>query len=210
MVVNTSGLPPGFPPKEKVTFEEFLAWCDEDSWAEWVDGEVVMVSPASIRHQEIGSFLETLLSLNVEAHKLGRIIRAPFVMRLPEGSAAREPDLLFVKQEHVHLIGRSYLDGAADLVVETVSPESIGRDRGDKFVEYERAAIKEYWLIDPERQCAEFYELANDGRYHLASLSEYGIYRSKVVSGFWLRVDWLWQTPPPPALEILREMKIIS
>jgi Uma2 family endonuclease len=192
-----------------MTFEEFLAWCDEDSWAEWVDGKVIMALPASIRHQEIGSFLETVLSIYAEAHKLGRIIRAPFVMRLPEVSTAREPDLLFVKQERVHLIGRTYLDGAADMVVEIVSPESIGRDRGDKFVEYERATIKEYWLIDPERQCAEFYELANNGRYHLASLSEEGIYRSKVVSGFWLRAEWLWQTPPPPVLEVLREMKII-
>jgi Uma2 family endonuclease len=209
MGVNTSELPPRVPPKGQMTFEEFLAWCDEDSWAEWVDGKVIMVTPASIRHQEIGSFLETVLNIYVEARKLGRVVRAPFVMRLPEVSAAREPDLLFVKEERVHLIGKTYLDGAADLVVEIVSPESIGRDRGDKFVEYERAAIKEYWLIDPERQCAEFYELENDGCYHLASLSEEGIYRSKVVSGFWLRVEWLWQTPPPPVLEVLREMKII-
>lgn len=197
------------PPKEKMTFEEFLAWCDEDTWAEWVDGEVIMVSPATEQHQDIGGFLETILRIFVEVHGLGRVLRAPFVMRLPEVPRGREPDLLFVRRERVHLIHETYLDGAADLVVEIVSAESIGRDRGDKFVEYERAGVPEYWLIDPERQRAEFYELASDGRYRLAAMGAEEIYSSKVIPGFWLRVDWLWQIPTPPALVVLRELRII-
>lgn len=39
-------LPPG-----RMTFDEFLAWCDEDTWAEWVDGEVVILTPAARKHQ---------------------------------------------------------------------------------------------------------------------------------------------------------------
>lgn len=31
-------------PTRKLSFEEFLAWCDEDTWAEWEEGEVVMLS----------------------------------------------------------------------------------------------------------------------------------------------------------------------
>ncbi|RMF86648.1 MAG: Uma2 family endonuclease, partial [Nitrospinota bacterium] len=31
----------------KLSYEEFLAWCDEDTWAEWVDGEVILLTPAS-------------------------------------------------------------------------------------------------------------------------------------------------------------------
>ena len=38
------------PPSGPVTFEEFLAWCDEDTHAEWVDGEVIMMSPATDQH----------------------------------------------------------------------------------------------------------------------------------------------------------------
>ena len=44
-------------PKGKISFEAFLDWCDEDTWAEWEDGEIVLMSPASNRHQQIGSFL---------------------------------------------------------------------------------------------------------------------------------------------------------
>jgi Uma2 family endonuclease len=121
----------------------------------------------------------------------------------------REPDLLFISSERLHLLRHTFLDGAADVAIEIVSPESIGRDRGDKFVEYERAGVREYWLIDPDRRSAEFYELGDDSRYHTAATGEDGIYRSKVITGFWLRVDWLWQTPLPQAIEILRELKVV-
>jgi hypothetical protein len=36
--------------KEKLSYEEFLDWCDEDTLAEWVDGEIIMYSPASLIH----------------------------------------------------------------------------------------------------------------------------------------------------------------
>ena len=209
MAVETIDQPRRVPPKGKISFEEFLDWCDEDTWAEWVDGEVIMVSPASIEHQDVGSFLEKIMGIYVEARGLGKIIRAPFVMRVEKVQSAREPDLLFVQNNRIHLIKETYLDGPADMVVEIVSPESIGRDRGDKFVEYERAGVGEYWLIDPLRQTAEFYELAGDGRYRLSITSPDGVYHSKAISGFRLRVGWLWQTPLPPTLDILREMKII-
>ena len=44
------------PARPKMTYEEFLAWADEDTLAEWVDGEVVMTSPASNRHQDLTAF----------------------------------------------------------------------------------------------------------------------------------------------------------
>ncbi|HXG66869.1 MAG TPA: Uma2 family endonuclease [Blastocatellia bacterium] len=197
------------PPEGKITFEEFLDWCDEDTWAEWVDGEVIMVSPASIGHQDIGSLLDKVLGIYVEVRNLGKVVRAPFVMRLPSRPSGREPDLIFIARERLHLLTNTYLDGPADLAVEIVSPESIGRDRGEKFVEYEGAGIREYWLIDPDRRSVEFYELGADGRYHTAQIGADGIYRSRVVEGFWLRVDWLWQTPLPPALDVLRELRIV-
>ena len=37
----------------KLSYDEFLAWCDEDTWAEWANGEVVVVSPASDCHQDL-------------------------------------------------------------------------------------------------------------------------------------------------------------
>lgn len=135
--------------RPKMTYEEFLAWADEDTLAEWVYGEVVMYTPASKRHQLIVGFLEKVLGTFVEQHNLGVVLSAPFQMKLEHG---REPDPLFVAREHLERLKETYLDGPADLAVEIVSPESAGRDRGDKFYEYEQASIPEYWLIDPPNE----------------------------------------------------------
>lgn len=120
----------------------------------------------------------------------------------------REPDVLFIANDHLDMLKDTYLAGAADMVVEVISPESLVRDRGAKFYEYEKGGVGEYWLIDPMRQLAEFYRLDN-GVYRLASVSEDGIYRSAALRGLWLRVDWLWQEPLPPLMSILKEWSLI-
>ncbi|MEA3338380.1 MAG: Uma2 family endonuclease, partial [Chloroflexota bacterium] len=140
----------------------------------------------------------------VEQHDLGVVLSAPFQMKLAR--SGREPDLLFVAQEHLGRLQETYLDGPADLAVEIISLESIGRDRGDKFCEYEEAGIPEYWLIDPLREQAEFYRLDAQGRYCLTSPDEEGVYHSQTLPGFWLRVDWLWQESLPHSVRALGEI----
>lgn len=196
-------------PEGKISFEEFLAWCDEDTWAEWVDGEVVMLSPASDRHQDLVRFLTAVLSVFTEVRGLGVIRPAPFLMRTGPELPGREPDLLFVTASHLDRLKEAYLDGPADLVVEIVSPESRLRDRGEKFAEYELGGVPEYWLIDPDARRADFYRLDPDGRYQRVAVGTAGVYRSEVVPGFWLRVDWLWREPLPEVLEVLRELQVI-
>jgi len=191
-------------PTKKLTYEEFLEWCDEDTWAEWVDGDVIVLSPASRRHQELADFLSRVLGIFIEVRDLGVLLSAPFQMKTGPDLPGREPDLLFVAKGRLEVLKETYLDGPADLVVEVVSSESRLRDRGTKFAEYEMGGVREYWLLDPEERRADFYRLGEDGRYRIIDLEPGGIYRSMVLPGFWLKVDWLWQEPLPPVLEVLR------
>jgi Uma2 family endonuclease len=190
--------PPRLPAG--TTYEEFLEWADEDTLAEWVDGIIVMTSPASLKHQRIVKFLVRLLSTYCEMYELGEIMLPPFQMKLAH--AGREPDLMFVTTDHLDRFKHTYLDGPADLVVEIISPESQGRDRLDKFSEYSKAGIPEYWLIDPLADQAEFYQLDESGHYQAAALED-GIYRSRVLPGFWLKVEWLWRQPMPDPTDAL-------
>jgi len=195
-------LPPAQPLR--MSYEEFLEWADEDTLAEWVDGEVIMYSPASRRHQDIVDFLTSVMRSFVEQNDLGVILSAPFQMKLER--SGREPDLLFVAQEHLGRLQETHLEGPADLAVEIVSPESARRDRVEKFYEYQADGVREYWLIDPQREQAEFYRLGEDGRYKEIFAGREGVYRSQVLEGFWLRVEWLWQEPLPEAEEVLWEI----
>lgn len=191
-------------PELRMTYEEFLDWADEDTLAEWVDGKVVMTSPASVRHQEVVEFLQILIGTFVKVHPIGKVLVPPFQMKLAR--SGREPDLLFIATNHQDRLQKTRLDGPADLVVEVISPESFTRDRGEKYSEYESAGIPEYWLIDPEREVAEFYQLDARGRYQAIATDADEVYHSRVLPGFWLRVGWLWQDPLPETVQTLLEI----
>jgi Uma2 family endonuclease len=192
-----------------MTYEEFLDWCDEDTLAEWVDGQVIMTSPASEPHQSIADFFLTILNLYVHRRKLGRVISAPFQMRLNATRSGREPDLIFIARENLGKLKHTYLDGPADLAIEVVSPESKLRDRGAKLAEYEMAGVREYWILDPDERRTDYYTLAADGRYERKRADAQGVYRSEVIVGFWFKEDWLWQDPPPDPFMVLRELGIL-
>jgi Uma2 family endonuclease len=200
--------PPTRPlPKGKISYDQFLEWLDEDTWAEWVDGEIIVMSPISLAHDAVHGFLLAILRVFVSAQALGTVHSEPFQMKTGVDLPGRSPDILFVSRENQHRLKDTFLDGPADLVVEIVSPESEERDRVQKFSEYERGGVREYWLIDPQKRQAEFYVLGEASRYVLMAKGEAGEYRSEVLSGLWLRVEWLWN--PPPEIEVLKAWGII-
>lgn len=193
--------------RRPMSYEEYLEWVDEDVHAEWVAGEVIVHLPPKEWHQNLLTFLAALLRAYVESLGLGRLLVAPFEMKLGPGGPAREPDILFVARDNLDRLGPDRLDGPADLVVEVVSDDSVGRDRAEKFYEYQEAGVREYWVIDPRpgKERADFWVLGEDGRYRPEPL-EGGVYRSSVLPGFWLRASWLRPDSLPDPLLVLAEI----
>src|SRR5690349_4780253 len=195
-------------PLRKLTFEEFLDWCEEDTRAEWVNGRVVFLSPDNLPHNRIDTFLVRTLGTYIERKKLGEVFDN-VLMKLQATNSARLPDLMFVSSARRDQLRHTYVDGAADLAVEIISPDSVDRDRSDKFSEYQIAGIREYWIIDPITRNAEFFELGSDRRYYPVPLCD-GAFRSTVVPGFWLKPAWLWEDPLPDTVEVLQQLGVIS
>jgi Uma2 family endonuclease len=94
-------------------------------------------------------------------------------------------------------------------VVEIVSEDSRTRDRRDKYFEYETAGVREYWMVDPDNREARFLGLGPNGRYAPLPVDQSGVFRSTVLPGFWLRVEWLWQDPLPN-LEALQALGLMG
>lgn len=197
----TESSPPRF-----MSEEEFLDFCDEDTKAEFVDGEVIVHSPASIKHVNIQMFVSWLVKLFVAKGRVGQVFGENFQVQLRPG-LRRVPDLIFVSKDNNVTITNTEIQGAPDLVLEIVSPDSVDRDWRDKFHEYERAGVKEYWIIDPNNQRFEIYCLSDQGKYQ-AQRPEKGLLKSQILPGFWLKKDWLWQEPLPNVLEAAKELSI--
>ncbi len=192
----------------RMSYAEFRAWAGEDTRAEWVNGEVILLMPPKHPHQSMVAFLHSLLGAFIRLYRLGELIVAPFEMRLTPDGSAREPDLMFIAQNHLERVTPERVVGPPDLIIEIISDESVHRDRVDKFDEYEAGGVPEYWLIDyraghPRR--ADFYRPDREGRYQRVTLGEDGRYHSSALPGFWLNVDGLL-TDHPDWLKALAEV----
>lgn len=191
-----------------MTYDEFLARVDETVHAEWANEEAIIFMPPEDRHQALLGFLHLLVAGFVELLDRGIVRIAPFEMRALPGGPAREPDLLFLAREHLSRLTDKGLVGPADLVIEIISPSSVGRDRADKFYEYQEARIREYWLIDPRigKERIDVFVLGDDGKYRAVLPDAEGRYRAQVLPGFWLNPGWLWQESQPSALIALMQI----
>ncbi len=186
--------------RPRMGYDEWLRWNPEGVRSEWVNGEVIVFVPTTVRHADLVGFLYTLLSSYARFFALGRVFMETVEMRLAH--AGRVPDILFVARDHLDRLSDKRLLGPADLVVELISDDSVERDREEKFREYAAAGIPEYWLLDGRsgHHQSDFYHLAPDGTYRHVPLDSDGRYRSAAVPGFWFRPDWLWHDPLPDAL----------
>lgn len=195
-------------PRRFDSEDEFVAWCDEDTNAEYVRGEVIMVPPASLDHDDRLTWFGASLRLFVEKKDLGKVWSTGNIQVRLRPEIRRNPDVVFLSKERLHLSQQNHIDGAPDLVAEFVSPESTARDWHDKFQEYEAAGVREYWIIDQQLNRLDVYLLGEDGRYHLLEETDGKVF-SKVLTGFWVKPNWFWQMPLPGVHEIAKEIGII-
>ena len=190
----------------RMTEEEFEAWCDEDTRAEFVDGKVILMAPVAVEHFRPTNFLVALLGIYLQYRAAGEVIGPDYMVRLRSG-LRRVPDLAYLAPEHTDRLKRTVLEGAPDAVWEIVSADSEERDWRDKFPEYEAHGVREYWILNPYVPSVHLFRLDEAGKYARVELFE-GKLLSEVIPGFCLRPEWLWQHPKPLLLDCLAEMGV--
>lgn len=176
---------------ERMTAKEFFRRAPEDRKAELIDGVMIMPSPPTDRHERLVGFLFTLIRMYCEDHDLGEVRGSRTAVELAEDQVA-EPDVLFVAKARASIIGDAGVFGAPDLVVEVLSASTAAHDRGPKFRAYERAGVRELWLIDPYGPAGtEFYQRAGD-IFKPVMPDARGFVHSAALPGFRLNASWLW------------------
>ena len=90
---------------------------------------------------------------------------------------------------NIWIESQTSVGGIPDLAIEVTSPGTKKEDRKDKYTEYEKAGIKEYWIIDPDKQTVEVFTLEN-ATYKIFGKWEPGeTAKSKLLDGFKVNVD---------------------
>ena len=194
--------------KRPISVDEFLQIFGEDDEVELVDGVVVERMAATDVHEDVFRFLFVLLDLYVEAKGLGAVRGSRTLVPITPFKG-RLPDILFVRKERLDILGEKALKGAPDLVVEIVSPGETRAEILQRQADYESIGVREFWIVDlPRREFRALSLNEKTGRLEEMEVKE-GVFESKVLAGFRLKVDWLWQRPLPNAIEILRELGAI-
>jgi Uma2 family endonuclease len=186
-----------YPRQGEWTEEDYFA-LEADYFVEFVDGVLEFLPMPKLPHQRIAKFLGNRMDQFVTENELGEVELAPLPVHLFEGRI-REPDIVYMNWEQVEAAEDSYPIGA-DLVVEVVSSddESRKRDYEEKPVDYAKAGVKEYWIVDPQTRTIKLLTLARKKYRSLGEFRPGQIIASALLDGFSIGVDEVFAAAKKP------------
>ena len=186
--------------------ERYFREAPESRFVEFEDGEVIVHSPASPRHQLLTVFLTMLLRGYVRSRRLGEVLNGPAVVRLRPG-LNYEPDIFFIPLDRLAGLGGEYFAGTPGLIVEVVSQGTRMHDLRTKASAYQQYGVGEYWVLDWERKVVLRHLLPADPRapYQVDEYTQ-GRLESQAIPGFWFEVSWLWEDPLPDELRCVAQI----
>ena len=165
---------------KRYTYADYLTWLD-DKRRELINGFIHLMSGPVRRHGRASYKLTLKIGNYIEENK-GKchVYQAPFDVRLPLHGSSDDDKIYDVVQPDICVIcDLSKLDdkgcvGAPDLIVEVLSPSTLKKDWNYKFNLYEKAGVREYWIVDPQTKTANVFLLQSDGNYDDGTVYESG------------------------------------
>jgi Uma2 family endonuclease len=173
--------------KKKYTYEDYEK-LPEGSPFQLIDGELVMTpAPVPYHQQILLRIISSFIEFNAK-HKLGEILIAPIDVFLSE-TETYQPDIIFISNERMKIIGQKKIEGAPDLVIEILSETTAYYDLKHKKRIYESCGVKEYWIVDPIEKSVEVYENINSTFKLFSSAILKGNVNSKILTDFELEIS---------------------
>ena len=176
-----------FPRQGEWTEADYFRLPETNKIVELSEGRLIISPSPTDQHQKISGKLFLLIANYVSSNNFGEVRYAPIDVRLWKGKV-RQPDIAFMSNKHLKRI-KEKMWGIPDLVVEILSKSTTETDKKDKFREYERAGVSEYWIVDPFNQVIEIYTLENSIYKKFGKWGAGEIANSKLLDGFEVSVD---------------------
>lgn len=181
------------PSTEKVyTYEDYTK-LPEGAPYQLIGGRLVMTPAPSTYHQIISARLMMKFADFAQRKGVGLVLYAPIDVYFEE-TETYQPDIVFISRERLNIIADERIKGAPDMIIEILSPRTAYYDLKKKFKVYERHGVREYWIVDPEDRSIAVYE-NREGEFTLAwEVTRKGKIESKVILGFELEVETIWNS----------------
>jgi len=165
----------------RYNYSDYLEW-DDDVRYELIDGVPYAMAAPSQRHQQTAGELHGQLWQFLKGKRC-RVFIAPFDVRLN----AENYDDIVVQPDLLVVCDKSKLDGkgcvgAPDMIIEILSPSNTRHDMHVKFRLYQKAGVKEYWIVDPDSRTVSVHILEN-GKYFRHSYGDTDIVPVEVLDG---------------------------
>lgn len=148
--------------KEEVyTLADIYALPDGER-AELIDGKIYYMAPPNRRHQDIIFSLSRRIADYIDAKDGNcKVYLAPFAVFLNENDKNYvEPDISVIC-DNSKLTDKG-CNGAPDWIIEIVSPGSRHMDYFTKLFKYRTAGVREYWIVDPEKDSVMVYRFEEE------------------------------------------------
>lgn len=152
----------------------------EGTLCEVIDNTLYMSPDTKYTHQRMVLLLAKQLSYHIDSTGAGEVLFSPVDLYFEELISAVQPDLLFISNENKGILHEDgYIYGAPDLVIEVLSSDRK-RDLVLKKNLYERAGVKEYFVVDPTTRKVQLFALENNS-YRLV-YEEDGVFHSTMLN----------------------------
>ena len=146
----------------KLTYDDFVNFPDDGLRHELIDGEHYVTPTPVTRHQRVSGRLFVELYQYLALNPIGEVFSAPFDVVISHFDVV-EPDLLIVLADQSDIITLEHVLGTPAIVVEILSPGTRRVDETKKRDLYERSSVREYWIVDPERDVVAVHRRGADG-----------------------------------------------
>jgi Uma2 family endonuclease len=176
----------------KLTYDDYILIPEDGRRHEIIDG-VHYVTPAPGRtHQHLIGTLYWAIRSFLEDHPIGEVYLSPFDVLLSAHDIV-QPDVLFVRNETLHILNDKNAVGAPDLAIEVLSPSTRRRDRTLKRDLYQRSGVQEYWVVDPVRTEVAVHRRVGDRLAPPATLALSDHLTTTLLPGFELPLSRLFR-----------------
>jgi len=183
------------PEDTRLTYDDFLLFPDDGKRHEIIDGEHYVTPSPNTRHQVLVGRLYFAIEQFLRQHRgVGRVFLAPFDVVFTRWDVV-EPDLLFVAGDQAEILTEKNVQGSPALVIEILSPGTRKVDEQIKRRLFERGGVREYWLVDPDRDVVTVFRRQADGAFpREAELSHKanGVLTTALMPGLMIPLDELF------------------